>query len=315
MPTKESLEQIETGELIQSVDDARAAEDDFKLSAILRSLVDTRLANLRATDSATLTEEGDRATASANVRAALDRLKDLLRDGYNFVRGIGSYAITDAERLGLYTNYGWQQGEIGELTDARTEALANQAVTVTPSIGNPAHQYPAALLTLIMDDLAILNANQPVATGGDRQAATAARDEALRLMRLATARVRFAYCGASDDVDQTPELAKIGFQPRRDRGAAGQDVPGPAGEVSFDDEHLTLSVAELPDGATTLRAYRMAAGDAVELAGESETNVVSVVETGELEPGESYEFWLVGHNAAGDGPESEHVQHTAPAAV
>jgi hypothetical protein len=32
--------------------------------------------------------------------------------------------------------------------------------------------------------------------------------------------VRFYYCSASRDTDQTAELAKIGFQPRRAAGTA-----------------------------------------------------------------------------------------------
>ncbi len=230
MSTKKTLEQIELGELIQSVDDARAADDDFKLPAGLRSLVDTRLANLKARDPATLTEEGERATASGAVRAALDRLETYLRDGYNFIRGIGSYAISDADRIGLFITYGWEKGEIGNVTDARIEALANLAISVTPAISDPAHRYPPALMTLITNDLAVVNANQPVATGGERQEATRARDEALRLMQRINSRVRHHYCSASDEVDQTPELAKIGFQPRRDRGKAHRHALEPAGE-------------------------------------------------------------------------------------
>ena len=211
--------------MIQSVDDVRAAEDEFKLPAGLRALVDTRLANLKARDAATQMEEGDRANASANVRDALDRLESHLRDGYNFIRGIGSYAISDADRMGLFVSYGWEKGEIGTLTDARIESMANQAITTTPAIGDPAHRYPPAQMTRIIDDLAAVNANQPLATGGDRQGATRSRDDALLLMRRITARVRFFYSSASDDIDQTPELAKIGFQPRRHRGKAQRHVP------------------------------------------------------------------------------------------
>jgi hypothetical protein len=34
--------------------------------------------------------------------------------------------------------------------------------------------------------------------------------------------------------------------------------------------------------------------------------------TGPLTPGVTYEFWLVGHNFRGDGPESNHVTHAVP---
>ena len=275
-------------------------------------MLNTRLADLKAKDAATLLTEGDRATASARVRAALDQLGVLLRDGFNFVRGIGSFAITNPDRLGVFTAYGWEQGEIGELTDARNEALANQAITATPSITNPAYRYPAALLTLITDQLAIVNANQPIATGGTAQAATAARDLALDLLQTTNDRVRFWYCSASDDEDQTMELAKIGRQPRRASGdAASQPLPSNPGTATFDAVALTLSIPAPPDHATSIRAFRKPAGGVAQLAGTSTTNVVSVVAAGALTPGVTYELWLVGHNSQGDGPESNHVTHVA----
>ncbi len=311
MTNRKAQRQIERAELIQSVDDARDPAHPFKLSTGLRSLVDTRLTDLRAKDAATHIEEGDRATASRNVRAALDRLKDHLRDGYNFIKGLGKYEISNANRLGLFTTYGWSQGEIGELTDERTEALANQAITATPTIANPDYRYPAALMTLITDDLAIVNANQPLATTGDRQAAIDARNEATELLRKANSRVRFFYSSASDDTDFTPELAKIGFQPRRLPGEAQQQQPpGDPGEVTFDPEALTLSVAQMPPRATSIRSYRRAAGGEAELAGQNNGTTVTVVEPGPLTPGVDYEFWLVGLNSAGEGPESAHITYT-----
>jgi hypothetical protein len=258
IPNQVSLEQIELAELAQSVDDARAAEDPFKLPADLRTLLDTRLADLKTKDAATQLTEGGRATASATLRAALDQLRTLLRDGYNFIQGLGSFAIDDATRLGVFTSYGWESGLVGDFTDARIESLANQAITATPSIADPAHRYPDALLALITTQLGIVNGNQTLATGGTAQAATDARDAALTLLQLATARVRFQYCVVSDDTDQSPELVTIGRQPRRDAGAAtGQPLPG---EVTFDDTALTLTAPALPDHATTLRAYPQAVG-------------------------------------------------------
>ena len=134
MPTQETQDQIEIAELTQSVDSARAANDPFKLSAGLRTLLDNRLIDLKAKDAVTLLKEGDRATASANVRTALDTLETRLKDGYNFLQGLPSYEISDADRLGVYTSYGWTSGLIGQFTDGRIEALANQALTATPSI-------------------------------------------------------------------------------------------------------------------------------------------------------------------------------------
>jgi len=118
---------------------------------------------------------------------------------------------------------------------------------------------------------------------------------------------------ASDDEDQTPELAKIGKQPRRDRGEAEPEpFPDPAGTATFDAATSTLSVPALPAHATSLRAFRKPAGGTAELAGTSTTTTVSVIAAGPLTPGVTYEFWLAGHNFRGDGPESNHVTHAVP---
>ena len=312
MPTQQSLEEIETAELILSVDDGRAAGDAFKLTAPMRALVVARLADLRTKDSATFVTEGGRAAASLRVRDALDTLGGLLREGYNFINGLLSFVITKADKLDLFIKYGWLQGEIGTLDDARIESLANQAATVTPTITNAAYRYPTALLDLIAAQLVIVNANQPTATGGTAQTATKDREDARMLLETANGRVRYFYCYASDDEDQTTELAKIGKQPRRDRGEAGtQPLPGAPGVATSDVTAKTLSVPAMPEGATSLRAYRKPAGGVAELAGTSTGTTVSVVGLGPLTPGVTYELWVAGHNSQGDGPESNHVSHTA----
>lgn len=65
------------------------------------------------------------------------------------------------------------------------------------------------------------------------------------------------------------------------------------------------------EAATSLRAFRKVAGGQPELAGTSAGTTVSVVGSGPLTPGVSYELWLVRHNFRGDGPESYHMSHTA----
>lgn len=311
MPTQDSLEQIEIGELIVSEDDVRAAGDAFKLGTALRALLVARLADAKTKDAATFITEGGRAGASLAARTALDTLKGHVRDGFNFVKGLGSYQITAADRLAVLVSYGWESGEVGDFTDARIESLANQAITATPLIANAAYRYPAALLGLITAQLAIVNANQPTATGGTAETATNLRNIALELLRTANDRVRFFYCSASDDEDQTTELAKIGKQPRRDAGAASGPVPGAPGAATFDATAKTLSVPAMPSGATTLRAYRKPAGGVAELAGTSTGTTVSVVGVGPLTVGVTYELWVAGHNSDGDGPGSNHVSHTA----
>lgn len=270
-----------------------------------------RLADAKTKDAATFITEGGRAGASLAARTALDTLKGHVRDGYNFVKGLGSYQITAADRLAVLVSYGWESGEVGDFTDARIESLANQAITATPLIANAAYRYPAALLGLITAQLAIVNANQPTATGGTAETATNLRNIALELLRTANDRVRFFYCSASDDEDQTTELAKIGKQPRRDAGAASGPVPGAPGAATFDATAKTLSVPAMPSGATTLRAYRKPAGGVAELAGTSTSTTVSVVGVGPLTVGVTYELWVAGHNSDGDGPESNHLSHTA----
>ena len=312
MATEASLAEIETSELILAVDDTRLAADTFKLPAYLRTLVVTRLADLRTKDAATLITEGGRVGAQINVRTALDTLNVLLHDGYNFIKGIASFSITAAQRATVFTSYGWVSGELGDFSDARVESLAKQAADATPLITTPAHRYPTALLDLIAAQLVILNDNQTGATGGTAQTATGARNIALELSRSANDRVRFHYCASSDDEDKTPELARIGMQPRRDAGEAQtQPLPGAPGTATFDAAAKTLTIPAMPAHATTIRAYRKAASGVAELAGTSSGTTVSVVSVGPMTPGVVYELWVAGHNFQGDGPESNHVTHTA----
>ena len=73
---------------------------------------------------------------------------------------------------------------------------------------------------------------------------------------LETALVESAY-----RKDQTPELAKIGKQPRRPPGGAEpQPLPDAPGPATFDAATSTLSVPALPAHATSLRAFRKPLG-------------------------------------------------------
>jgi hypothetical protein len=161
--------------------------------------------------------------------------------------------------------------------------------------------------------LAIVNANQPLATGGSAQAATAARNVALVDLNSSNERVRHFYCSCSDLREKTPELARIGFQPRRDAGdAEAPPDPGTPAAASYNATTQSLSVASMPEHTTTLRAYRQPAGGAPEVAGSSPTTSVSVVQFSPLTAGVTYQFWLVGVNAQGEGPQSNHVTHAEP---
>ena len=125
-------------------------------------------------------------------------------------------------------------------------------------------------------------------------------------------RVRFHYCGASDAQDRTPELRKIGLQPRRLPGEAqAGDLPLAPGAVTHDAAARTLAVAALPEHATSVRAFRQVLGGPVVLAGTSPTGTVSYVAASPLTPGASYTVWLTGHNSEGDGPQSQVFTFTA----
>ncbi len=226
------LEQVQAevniSNLVLQVDDARAANDPFKLRPTLRALVLERRDTLIALDGVAENTDGSKLGASARNRVALDNLNALLHDGYNFIQGLMSFQVSPADKRELFNSYGWTKGDLGEFPDTRVLSLSRTALTVSPDILEPARRYPTALLDQISAQLAIYEANKPVAETGNRETAIKARNTALDLLKKANARARFAYCQASDDLDQTPELAKIGFQSRRDRGVAAAKDPKPA---------------------------------------------------------------------------------------
>ncbi len=313
MANKKVQEQVEKGELIIAVDATRAADDPHKLLAYMLALVIARLADLRLKDLATFTTESDRAAASGKIRAALDELRALLGDGYNFIQGLPRSDISAPDRLGLYTSYGWESGEIGDFDDARIESMANLAIAVTPTIPTVAFRYRADLIAAITAQLLILNTNQTIAAGGT-VAATDARDLALDLMEAITERVRHHYCGASDLRAKNPELARIGFRVTHDAGEVTPSGTGPiAGTPVYDTVQMKVTIQEMPERAVFIRSIRQAVGGAPEPAGVSNTTSVSVVQFSPLVPGTTYEFWVVGVNEdAEEGPESEHVTHVEP---
>lgn len=81
--------------------------------------------------------------------------------------------------------------------------------------------------------------------------------------------------------------------------------------MSFNIATRESNIAAFPDHATSIRAFRKAAGGEEELAGISTTTTVSVTAYGPLAPNLSYEVWLVGKNSRGDGSESNKTTFTA----
>src|SRR5438067_2307152 len=157
MPNAGSLSAIAVGHLTQTVDSERAAGDRFKLPEFLRANLDEKLAALEASDSHTALTESDRTGGSSKAREALDQMETLLRDGYNGIKAIRSATISDGERMGVFTTYGWVGGKLGTFNDARIIGLARLAVREDVGITNPEWLYDPELVQAIKDQLAIFD--------------------------------------------------------------------------------------------------------------------------------------------------------------
>lgn len=227
MPNAESLAAISQGRLIQNVDEKRAADDDYKLPAFLGPDFSAGLTALETADNDTVLTESDRTGGSAAARGAIDAIKDLLRNAHSGIKAIPGTQINAGQRLEVFTAYGWSGGKLGKLGDARVIGLARLGVQKHSEV--PAgSQYDAEIVAGLTAQLAIFDANVESAAVGNREAATRKRDTALEAFKVLLARVRFYYCCVSAEADQTPELAKIGFQPRRDPGTVAKPATPPA---------------------------------------------------------------------------------------
>jgi hypothetical protein len=204
---------------IQTVDTARPATDPFKLPASLRALLDSRLTALDALGIVPDEVEGARQGASEKVKKAYKELRVLLKEGFEGVQSTPRAHASGGEKAAALATYGWVGGKLGRNWDNLFVVhLAELAVAETPKIAKAALRYPAEVVAEIAAQLAIVRAEQAAATTGARQDAIAKRDTATALLVKALRRVRFHYGSASDDCDETPELAKIGFQPTRRSG-------------------------------------------------------------------------------------------------
>lgn len=239
MSDARTTEAIKSAKLILSVDDLRAADDPFKLSVSLRKLLADRLKAAQDASSGVALSEGGRKEGSGDLRAALKALEVLVRDGYKFIAAIPSYEITLPQRAALFEKYGWAQGELGDFPDARITDLAEKAELATPQISETQFRYPAELLLRLKNGLKLVDDLKPSASTGDREDAVDERDDDRTALEKAIARARFFYCQASDKLDQTPELSKIGMQPRRDRGT-----------VQHSSTQTTNSTSGNPSGGT-----------------------------------------------------------------
>lgn len=306
----------------QNLDNARLAGDRRKLPPTLRTDVDDDLAGLQAAEQATSPAEGGRAGASGARRAALDQLEREHHGGYRGIAAIDEATITAAQRLQVFVSYDWASGEIGEFNDDRIISLARLAPTISAAeVGNAAWLYSAARLGRIAAQLAIVDAMTAQASGADAQTATLARDAARKLAATTLLRVRFFYCCATRDADQTPDLVAIGYQPRREPGegggggngggGGGPTVPAQAQITSVDgDGTATVTLHFSAAGATSYDVYikEPATSDFTLVAAgiaETEYTITPVA-------GAPWFAKVVGKNAEGDGPESAEVNFSGP---
>ena len=306
------LDALAQADLILQVDATRSPYDLFKLPEWLMPLVTTRLAEGRAANAGVAMASGDRTGASRRVQEAVERLANLLRNGYNALNAVPEEDVPAAEIADALETYGWEGGNLGDLvTPGRVVALAQLAGQVTPSLP-AAVRYPANVLSRLTTWLGVWSANRVIAEGGALSTLVDDKDAKRDALLAANMRVRFLYCAASDEGDFTPELARIGDQPRRMPGdAQPQPLPDAAGTAAFNAATRELTIPSLPAHATSLIAFRQPAGGAAEQAGVSTTNVVGVADFSPLTAGVTYTLWVVGRNSRGNGPESNKITFTA----
>jgi hypothetical protein len=212
-------EVVRVAELIRSVDDSRLPADPFKLPAALRSAIETEYVALNALGGSQVLTEGERARNSQRYQAAIDDLKERLKEGFRHIQSRPDYELDAASRLGAFNAYGWTGGKMGLLQrDDRVLALGQQAITASASLQPEVARYPEELRNRIQSLLDVINSTRPLATVGRRQSLTQQRNEAAKTLWISLSRARFHYCAASTLLDKTPELARIGFQPRRVSG-------------------------------------------------------------------------------------------------
>lgn len=228
----ESANQIaQTAELILATDDLRSNTDTFKLPSEFRSLVEDRLRQYRTVSQNLQAASGQRSGHAQQVKSSLPRLRQHLRDGFAFLRALPEFRVSKALKLSAMRSYGFDGAKVGGLErKEHVLELARLALSMSPSIQPAEARYPIDLLAEIEKELLILDQADPGSRIGNRSTATQARDRALAELKKCNSRVRHHYIASSDDLDETPELAKIGMNPTRRSGqrkVAGEPTPTP----------------------------------------------------------------------------------------
>lgn len=188
------------------------------------------------------------------------------------------------------------KGSINERIDAiqhlatRLAAQATKPALIT--LGTAEVQPFANALGLLRSEQETAKANVADLRGAQ---------ETLRLD--AAAALYYAVSIAMGVFRNTPSRVDEVFDVNLLRSSA-QEIPVAPADTAWDAPTRTLSVTEMPPGATRLVAYRQGAGDAPELLAEGlpDELTVGIPSSYVFNPGESYDLWLAGKNARGIGP-------------
>lgn len=305
-------ESILHAQLILRVDDELSPYDEHKLSAAIRAAVTLALTDARQKNSASNRAAGDEAGAGRRLLEARAKIVGLIRNTHNEILSKPDDDVPAGEKEDALVTLGFDQGELGDLKDTvRVATLAQQILDENPNLPTSV-RVSASIINRLTNWVGILNANQTIANGGARAAVTSAKNPARDLLLKRLARARLFYCSCTDEGEGDPFLARMDFQPKRDPGdAQPQPKPAAAGTATFDAATRILTIAALPEHATSIRAWRQSLGGAPEPCGISETTSVSAADVSPFIPGVTYDVWVTGHNSAGDGPASNKIRFTA----
>ncbi len=300
------------GELVLMVNGTRSPYDLHRVNDPFLTQFTNALNDAKQGNSAAIFASGDQVGAQQRVELARGKIVGLLRNGYYFILGVPEDDLPAADRADALESYGWEQGQLGDLAAVeRIEALAGLAVSAGPQVVVAA-RYPAMVVSRINNWLGVLLANKSIAGGGTRMTVIDAKDAQRDTLLTKLARVRYLYCFASDAGEGNPELARIGFQPKRAAGdAQAEPLPDAPGAAVWDAAARTLTVPDLPAHASFLVAWRQVVGGQAEEAGVSTTGTVSVSQFAPFVPGAVYDVWATGRNSRGDGVASNKIRWTA----
>ena len=300
-------------DLILRVNTPLSGYERRKLPAWLDTDAATALSDARTQNSAWLFASGDVSGARLRVKEARVKLAGLVRNAHSYIGSLPEEEVSAADRIDALVSLGFERGDIGDLDDStHLVTLADQIVRENGNLP-AAVRVPTTIVTRLTNWLAVLRANETVAGGGSRQTLTDDKDSARDRLVQAIAQVRLFIGSTDPETESAAVLALYNFQPRRDPGdAQPQPLPGVPGTATFDAATRLLSVAALPEHATSLVAWRQAAGGEPEAVGISDTTSVSISDVSPVTSGVTYQLWVTGRNSRGDGLPSNKVNWTAP---